>query len=559
MTDSFNSVKHYSYVAINIHILLSICEYTYEESLYVYTKKKEREVEVKSYESCWNILGAKNAREMLLQRLIVLRTADVRSVGYSELFSLSREDVLAAMKDYPEAQEILQALGRKRLMEVKASARHPPHHKDHHHGHHHGQDGKGLVDKLKSEAKGLRNALKKTRTHRRSQESLELQPLHAPANNNKATLKRMSRVKSNELSQEENEKKENSASEPVVSPIGAGLPLLQRLKLLKEKQDNEERSKSATPPILSPTSSTMRSPPPISEDVGGELIGAGLPLLQRILMLKAKEEKASKASRTGVGGAKSVTSQLFSGISLNKGPSVSQTTSQLTNVTATRASFSGPSKNALTLVGAKGAVPVKLLNNKISLRDRIKLATSAKEKDTSIKDSLLKDSDPPSITDTTLKLVPFQPSSNNSNQIISSGGASASTTQTSVTPSVGASARLSDNNNLLLSKTSLDSIDSVDRNEPHWKKLKKAAISKDVSDTGSPIHPKEITDDGVPKEVRVEPVSKEPKPKPSLFLTRKTKHYRMKPIGKCVWDIKKSIVRAVKYIAKGRTPYPYKM
>ena len=47
------------------------------------------------------------------------RTADVRSVGYSELFSLSREDVLAAMKDYPEAQEILQTLGRKRLMEAK--------------------------------------------------------------------------------------------------------------------------------------------------------------------------------------------------------------------------------------------------------------------------------------------------------------------------------------------------------------------------------------------------------------------------------------------------------
>lgn len=47
------------------------------------------------------------------------RTADVRSVGYSELFSLSREDVLAAMKDYPEAQEILQTLGRKRLMEAR--------------------------------------------------------------------------------------------------------------------------------------------------------------------------------------------------------------------------------------------------------------------------------------------------------------------------------------------------------------------------------------------------------------------------------------------------------
>lgn len=78
----------------------------------------------------------------------------MRSVGYSELFSLSREDVLAAMKDYPEAQEILQALGRKRLMEVKASARHPPHHKDHHHGGHNaGDSNKGLVDKIKNEAK----------------------------------------------------------------------------------------------------------------------------------------------------------------------------------------------------------------------------------------------------------------------------------------------------------------------------------------------------------------------------------------------------------------------
>ncbi|KAM7311088.1 uncharacterized protein ISCGN_007996 [Ixodes scapularis] len=50
------------------------------------------------------------------------RTADVRSVGYSELFSLSREDVLSAMKDYPEAEEILQAMGRKRLMEARRAA-----------------------------------------------------------------------------------------------------------------------------------------------------------------------------------------------------------------------------------------------------------------------------------------------------------------------------------------------------------------------------------------------------------------------------------------------------
>lgn len=44
----------------------------------------------------------------------------MRSVGYSELFSLSRDDVLAATTDYPEAREILQALGRKRLMEVRS-------------------------------------------------------------------------------------------------------------------------------------------------------------------------------------------------------------------------------------------------------------------------------------------------------------------------------------------------------------------------------------------------------------------------------------------------------
>lgn len=30
----------------------------------------------------------------------------MRSVGYAELFSLSREDVLNAMKDYPEAEVI---------------------------------------------------------------------------------------------------------------------------------------------------------------------------------------------------------------------------------------------------------------------------------------------------------------------------------------------------------------------------------------------------------------------------------------------------------------------
>jgi hypothetical protein len=104
------------------------------------------------------------------------RTADVRSVGYSELFSLSREDVLAAMKDYPEAQEILQSLGRKRLMEARNVSRPKPT------GH---SDGKGtsssavkdgvaggdmdgraskrIVEKLRSDVKGLKNVLRKSR------------------------------------------------------------------------------------------------------------------------------------------------------------------------------------------------------------------------------------------------------------------------------------------------------------------------------------------------------------------------------------------------------------
>lgn len=104
------------------------------------------------------------------------RTADVRSVGYSELFSLSREDVLAAMKDYPEAQEILQTLGRKRLMEVRCVNKKHALKKE--------KDAalaevaanaipgnessdnsasKRIVDKFKSDVKGLKNALKKSR------------------------------------------------------------------------------------------------------------------------------------------------------------------------------------------------------------------------------------------------------------------------------------------------------------------------------------------------------------------------------------------------------------
>lgn len=98
-------------------------------------------------------------------------------MGYSELFSLSREDVLAAMKDYPEAQEILQTLGRKRLMEVRCVNKKHALRKekaealaeaaaiglqaqdssDNSHS-------KRIVDKLKNDVKGLKNVLKKSRS-----------------------------------------------------------------------------------------------------------------------------------------------------------------------------------------------------------------------------------------------------------------------------------------------------------------------------------------------------------------------------------------------------------
>lgn len=100
----------------------------------------------------------------------------MRSVGYSELFSLSREDVLTAMKDYPEAQDILQTLGRKRLMEVRCvNKKHAKNVAERESIASNVQLGnknvdnssdstsKRIVDKLRSDVKGIKNVLKKSR------------------------------------------------------------------------------------------------------------------------------------------------------------------------------------------------------------------------------------------------------------------------------------------------------------------------------------------------------------------------------------------------------------
>lgn len=75
------------------------------------------------------------------------------------------------------------------------------------------------------------------RNGRRSNESIELQPLHiqsGAAKGPKGVLRRMPRVRSDEMTGDDGDYFESKEKTP--SPIGAGLPLLQRLRLLKEKQ-----------------------------------------------------------------------------------------------------------------------------------------------------------------------------------------------------------------------------------------------------------------------------------------------------------------------------------
>lgn len=43
------------------------------------------------------------------------RSASVRSVGYSDLFALSKDDLWDALREYPEAKKLLMAKGREIL------------------------------------------------------------------------------------------------------------------------------------------------------------------------------------------------------------------------------------------------------------------------------------------------------------------------------------------------------------------------------------------------------------------------------------------------------------
>lgn len=83
-------------------------------------------------------------------------------------------------------------------------------------------------------------------TGRRSNESIELQPLHHQKGP-KGVLRRMPRVRSDEIqessadqpiqsTQQEQHQQTSHDHEKTPSPIGAGLPLITRLRMLKEKQ-----------------------------------------------------------------------------------------------------------------------------------------------------------------------------------------------------------------------------------------------------------------------------------------------------------------------------------
>ncbi|KAK9753124.1 hypothetical protein QE152_g3638 [Popillia japonica] len=253
----------------------------------------------------------------------------------------------------------------------------------------------------------------------------------------------MPRVKSHDLSQDEGHASaaqgDQQPAEPTTSPLGAGLPLLARLRLLKEKQDHEEQRNApvtntvTSPAVLSPSPSSVKSPPPTQEEP--EVIGAGLPLLQRLLLLKAKEEKAANLPCS----------------------QPTSPTALVQTTTTTRASFSGPPSKGLAV--AKTLLGVGQTKPKMTFRDRLKM---------------------------------HKESSSSANNSVSAKDVSAKEEEQELVPSK-------------------ESVESNDKTEPPWSKLKKAAIVRDTAEiVATPV----ASDDSAIK------------PKPTLTLSRKTKIYR---------------------------------
>lgn len=180
------------------------------------------------------------------------------------------------MKDYPDAQEILQNLGRKRLMEAQKVVKASKQPTSPGHDSSDNSTSKRIVSKLKCDVKGLKYALKSKR-NTKPEESLELQPLTPKV----STLKRQQKIDDTQ------DASASSVQEPPVSPLGAGLPLLARLRLLKEKEEREERRNLMETHVHAPE---QQQPPLDAQNP----MNPNLPFLQRILLLKAKNEQEAK-------------------------------------------------------------------------------------------------------------------------------------------------------------------------------------------------------------------------------------------------------------------------
>lgn len=111
---------------------------------------------------------------------------------------------------------------------------------------------------------------------------MELQPLTSGGrkseNSSKSILRRMPRVWSDELASGT----DHSDEDP--RPLSPGIPILNKAKSDKEPRAIDPKKCLVSPP---PTTSEL----PRKESVNQEVIGAGLPLLQRLLILKQKNDQ----------------------------------------------------------------------------------------------------------------------------------------------------------------------------------------------------------------------------------------------------------------------------
>ena len=113
----------------------------------------------------------------------------------------------------------------------------------------------------------------------------------------RGVLRRMAKVTSDDCSQPSTSQQTFPPLEEPQGVLGAGLPLIQRLKLLKDKEEREERERANNNENCPKSMSMSVANEPQNklkiEVIGDEpeVVGAGLPLFARLRLLKVKEEK----------------------------------------------------------------------------------------------------------------------------------------------------------------------------------------------------------------------------------------------------------------------------